>query len=239
MRVLVFDLIGKMAHFRKFYTNSSSLSYYFPPRTTLAGILAALLGLERDSYYEQFDESAFISLEIKTSLRKKVNVVNYLFVKSPADITGKEGGTQVPLEFVLPVRGVENIVYRVFFSHEDKNIYNLLKSTLENRIYKFPIYLGITELLARYSYVGEYEAEKITNHEGEITSVINTDYLEPETKLITLENIFIDRIPASFENGRKLKRVSNYLFRPDGGKIKVYAKEMYEIKELESLVIPM
>ncbi len=52
MKITVFDLYGKFAHFRKFYTNSSSLTYLIPPRTTIEGIIAALLGYERDSYYD-------------------------------------------------------------------------------------------------------------------------------------------------------------------------------------------
>ena len=49
MKIIVFDIKGKFAHFRKFYTNSSSLTYGIPPRTAICGILAAILGLERDS----------------------------------------------------------------------------------------------------------------------------------------------------------------------------------------------
>lgn len=55
MKIIIFELWGKFAHFRKFYTNSSSLSYSVPPRTTIEGIIAAILGYERDSYYEKFN----------------------------------------------------------------------------------------------------------------------------------------------------------------------------------------
>jgi CRISPR-associated protein Cas5h len=239
MKVLVFDLIGKTAHFRKFYTNSSSLSYYFPPRTTVAGIIAATLGLQRDSYYETFHENAFISVEIKTPLRKKTNVVNYLFVKSPSDVTGRSGGTQIPLEFVYPTHGVDNIIYRIFFHHEDDNIYNELKGVMQAGSYRFPIYLGITEMPARYVYVGEYEVEKLQNVAEEVTSVLRTDYLSEGVKLLAIENLFIDRMPATFENDRRVKRVSDYLFRPDGKTIKVTVKEVFKIRDLNSTVVPM
>ena len=51
MDLLVFDISGKFAHFRKYYTNSSSLTYLVPPRTSIYGLIAGILGLERDSYY--------------------------------------------------------------------------------------------------------------------------------------------------------------------------------------------
>ncbi|MBC7076121.1 MAG: CRISPR-associated protein Cas5, partial [Syntrophomonadaceae bacterium] len=55
MKVLIFDIKGRFAHFRKIYTNSSSLSYTLPPRTTVMGMIAAILGRERDTYYEEFN----------------------------------------------------------------------------------------------------------------------------------------------------------------------------------------
>ncbi|KPA09783.1 CRISPR-associated protein Cas5 domain protein, partial [Candidatus Magnetomorum sp. HK-1] len=39
LKILSFRLNGRFAHFRKFYTNSSSLSYFVPPRTAIIGML--------------------------------------------------------------------------------------------------------------------------------------------------------------------------------------------------------
>ena len=38
--LVAFTLAGPMAHFRKFYTTTSALTYLFPPRTTLMGLVA-------------------------------------------------------------------------------------------------------------------------------------------------------------------------------------------------------
>jgi len=54
MKLLIFDWKGRMGHFRKLDTNSSSLTYSFPSRTTIAGMIAGVLGYEKDSYYELF-----------------------------------------------------------------------------------------------------------------------------------------------------------------------------------------
>jgi CRISPR-associated protein, Cas5h family len=58
-----------MAHFRKVYSNSTSLSYYFPPRTTVLGIVAAALGLPRDSYYDKLNQLN-VGVSAVTPLRK-------------------------------------------------------------------------------------------------------------------------------------------------------------------------
>ncbi|NLA44693.1 MAG: CRISPR-associated protein Cas5, partial [Candidatus Cloacimonetes bacterium] len=51
-QVLELKLSGKFAHFRKFYTNASSLTYMLPPRTTVCGLLASMLQIPRDNYYD-------------------------------------------------------------------------------------------------------------------------------------------------------------------------------------------
>jgi CRISPR-associated protein Cas5h len=53
MEIISFDVGGKMAHFRKYYANNTALSYTVPPRTTLMGLLAAILGRGRDTYYKE------------------------------------------------------------------------------------------------------------------------------------------------------------------------------------------
>ena len=44
--VLVFDISGDMAMFRKPYTTTSLISYPFPPPTAIAGLLGAITGMD-------------------------------------------------------------------------------------------------------------------------------------------------------------------------------------------------
>lgn len=48
--ILVFDLWGDLGHFKKPYTTTSPLSYAFPPRPTVAGIISAIVGLKKEEY---------------------------------------------------------------------------------------------------------------------------------------------------------------------------------------------
>jgi CRISPR-associated protein Cas5h len=52
-KVLVFDIWSDYAHFRRGYTTTSPLTYPFPTRTALTGIVAAILGLEIDQGYRK------------------------------------------------------------------------------------------------------------------------------------------------------------------------------------------
>jgi CRISPR-associated protein Cas5h len=51
---LVVDVWSDYAHFRKPYTTSSPLTFAFPPRTALAGLVAAIVGLGKEEYLEHF-----------------------------------------------------------------------------------------------------------------------------------------------------------------------------------------
>ena len=45
--IVSFRYHAKFGHFRKPYSNVSSLSYPFPPRTALAGLIGAILGVPK------------------------------------------------------------------------------------------------------------------------------------------------------------------------------------------------
>ncbi|MDK2946102.1 MAG: CRISPR-associated protein Cas5h [Geotoga sp.] len=240
MKILVFDLIGKAAHFRKFYTNSSSLSYYFPPKTTLAGLIAGILGFERDSYYEYFGDKAKIGVKLVTPVRKKINTVNYLMIKKGESknlsyFRGLRNRTLVPVEFVFP-KSTENLIYRVYFSHEDESLNEKLKERLKNKKFVYPPYLGITELLANINYIGEFEVDQITEYKLEVSTVLKTEFFK---KILKLDNIQRDRVPESFGKDREIKKISDYVFSPDGINISIEKSEnanFYFLKEEDEII---
>jgi CRISPR-associated protein Cas5h len=55
-RAVSFTVTGGWAHFRRVDANRTKMTYRLPPRTTVAGLCAAVLGRDRDSYYELFGE---------------------------------------------------------------------------------------------------------------------------------------------------------------------------------------
>ena len=58
MNFLIFKLQGDFAHFKRHYTTTSPLSFDFPPRTVLSGLVGAILGLSKypqdSNYYLKF-----------------------------------------------------------------------------------------------------------------------------------------------------------------------------------------
>lgn len=122
MKVLSLRLCGKMAHFCRYYSNSSALSYSVPPRTTITGILAGLLGYERDSYYERFDlDQCQIALANAAPIKKSVQKLNLLMIKTLSDANGsQENHSQCATELVLPQNIRTGMLdYHIWIHHQD------------------------------------------------------------------------------------------------------------------------
>lgn len=227
-KVLVFDIMGPMAHFRKYYTNSSSLSYMVPPRTVVIGLIAGILGFpsekhtgsKKDIYYEKFNyDNCFVAVSNKTKIRKIMQTVNYLKITRINQVNGSGGGTQIPLEILLSERNQE-VIYRVYFSHRNKSIYDALKNRLKDHMFVYPPYLGLTEFLASIKYIGEGNLEKNLKEELEIASVckikeIELDFTDRKLQYIT------EKMPTSFLNDRTPLEPAEYVSEINGGCIKI------------------
>ena len=211
--VLVFDLTGPMAHFRKYYTNTSALTYGFPPRTALMGVVAAVLGFERDSYYEKLDRGRF-AVAVKVPPRRLFQTVNYVRTKRE-DLPllrrlGRVSGTQTPLEFLFPGGEYRSLRFRVFFGHPDGGLVREAAARLREGRPCFPLYLGLTECLASASYVnlfgpGDYEPLPPGTPVA-LTSVLNAAHLEKvDFPAVSTVRLLRERAPYSFGPGRTLR----------------------------------
>lgn len=211
--VLVFDLTGPMAHFRKYYTNTSALTYGFPPRTVLMGTMAAVLGLERDSYYERLDGGRF-AVAVKAPARRLLQTVNYVRTKKE-DLNlmrrlQRVPGTQTPLEFLLPGGEQRVLRFRVFFAHPDGELMREAAVRVREGRPFFPLYLGLTECPAAIRYVGfagpgDYE-NLPPGTPVSLTSVVSASHLEKmDLSLMGRARMVRERAPHSFGPGRTLR----------------------------------
>ena len=120
-KLLAFDIWGDYGYFRRGYTTTSTISYPFPSRTTISGLISGILGLERDSYYDIFDENnSKIGLRILNPI-KKVNInLNYLNTKSKEGFrlayNNDSKRVRVSAQFL------KNPKYRIYVSLNDKKL---------------------------------------------------------------------------------------------------------------------
>lgn len=215
MKFLIFDVEGKYAHFRKFYTNTSSLSYLVPSRTVVMGIVAAILGRERDSYYEELSSDNFyIAVQKLFKTYKIVQTVNYIKATGAKELMEPKEHTQVPIEILAGCESSANfnVGFRIFATHNDPRVYSELKSKLEQSNFEYPVYLGSAPFLASVKYRGEFEAENCKDEFVQVSTVIDTNLVE-SLVLTCAENLALvkDRMPCDFDSERYATNVKTYI----------------------------
>lgn len=226
-KVLVFDIWGDYAHFRRIETTTSPLTYSIPTVTALSGIVSAVVGLERDSYYEFFSkENAKFAIRILQPI-KKVRINLSLIDTSRGfylwDIK-ENPRTLIPFEFV------KNPEYRIYVWLKNGKLYDELKEFLENHKTFYTPYLGISGLIANFSFIGEFKniVLKKTSKEEKIHSVIRRDRME----IVVEDGIYgLERIPMVMNKDRVVQEYVDILYEMNARELKIKEGEFYKVGE--------
>jgi len=213
MEILSFDIKGKFAHFRKFHGNNTALSYSIPPRTTIIGLLASILGLEKDSYYKDLnDYNLKVGIRIINPIKKNFHRLNFLSIKTKADFRGSNGRVQTPFEVITGFDIKKDLVcYRIYLAggvsdYVFKNIKNNILN--EKQHHSFNLSLGIAGFNANIDNIKIYDAkEKVANQKSILLhSGVNSDQIEQlffEDNDFSFNHIEEELMPADFEGGAK------------------------------------
>jgi len=219
-KVLVFSIKGKTAHFKKYYSNKSSLTYKIPSRTVLMGMVASILKYSRDNYYDELSPAnAKFGLKIKKPGSTHFECMNYL----------KEGGghTQVRLQLLLPKEN--NLEYKVYFTHKDEKIINELKNKIQNKKLGYGVFFGQRQFRANIDFnyiIDDINIEE--NYKGEIATLTYKNNVK-DFKAGNNLDLIIDSMPISFkksQNGREPQSIKEILYEENGGKLKGKFKEI-------------
>ncbi len=236
MRVLVFDLYGDLAHFRKYYTTTSPLTFSFPPPPTIAGILGAIYGASRDDYLDIFGyENCKIALRILNPIKKVrmgINLVNtkdnryFLLIKKK----NHEPRIQIFTEFVkLPK-------YRVYFWHQDNKILDKLITMIKSHQSFYTVSLGLSELLADFNFIGIYEAQEVKNSKAEINTIISmSNLLDKHIEIQPDKKYFKEKIPIKMTHERVVEIYDDVIFELEGKTIKALLKTFYQLENGENI----
>lgn len=239
MQVLAFHLMGKMAHFRKYYSNSTALSYYLPPVVTVKGILAGLLGRERDSYYTEFsDDVCKIAVGIGAKARKITQAMNLLKVENSGDLNGSSrpskkvygaNHTQNDTEWIAPENFQTGaLCYPVRFWHKD----DTLMAELAEKLCSFPRAYGsegISLALGSAQCLGWIENAKLLETEQMQSDCLKTRFAVPTSAVkgldrsVSLRNISLlkEETMVEFDAKRRIteKSKQNILISDNGTSI--------------------
>ena len=226
--VIVFDLWGDYAHFRKYFTTTSPLTFSLPPRTVLMGLMGAVCGLKKEEYIKVFaGDQARLAVSI-CHPTKKVRVAENFIDTKTALLMGKiRNRTQIRLELVKDPR------YRVYVSLKNKALHDLLKGMLAAHKCVYTPYLGISELIANFSYVGEYATEaRAPDKHVNIVSALNADLIRD----LTIEDnkeYFSEVMPCDMAEDRSVTRYSKIVYERNGQSVKARVTECLELEKGE------
>lgn len=229
-KILTFDVWADYAHFRKFYTTTSPLTFSFPTRTALCGLIGAIVGLEKkgNEYLKYFSfNEAFIGVRIINPVKKVMIAQNLIHTKDARGpgmnlITQR---TQIRFEFLKSPK------YRIYFAYAgNKEILKKLKQYLfEHKSVYTPV-LGLSENIADFKFIGEFEFEiKHSNEYVPIQTVVPLGQVSDDygTKFDYDAEYFSERHALMLTTDRVVAKYDDILFERNGEPIEIKLKGNY------------
>lgn len=230
-RCLSLTVRGPWGHFRRVEGNVVKQTYRVMPRTTVAGFLAAVLGIERDGYYDLFAPGrSAIAIEPVRELRTLNMPVNALSTAAEnlKSLNGR-GKLSVKLPDPTDLRQQHNYevlvdpAYRIDVALADSETYRKLQRTLEAGRSHYVPSLGLSEHLANISFHGEFTIEAgpddtVVAVDSTVPNAVDDVVLDSDTRC------GIEESPAFMttdSGGRTTTAFTSYAYNQDAGPLQV------------------
>lgn len=228
---LSFTVSGPWAHFRRIEGNIVKQTYRIMPRTTVAGLVAAMLGIARDEYYDLFAPGdSLVAVEPTTAIRTLNMPMNTLSTAGEdMRSLNPRGNVSVKLPNPTKPRQQHNYevlvdpAYRIDLWLADEERYRDLRATLASGRSHYVPSLGLSEHLAEIEYHGEMEIEAgARSSEVQVDSAVPgvTDQIIPDPSI----RHQMEQSPAFMETdagGRTTSAFAAYAYNPDAGPLSV------------------
>lgn len=230
-RCLSLTVRGPWGHFRRIEGNVVKQTYRVIPRTTVAGLFAAVLGIERDGYYELFGpERSAIAIEPLCELRT-INIPMNTLSTAAGDMWSLNSRGKISLKLPNPTKlrqqhNYEVLVepaYRIDVALANEERYDQLHEMLAAGKSHYIPSLGLSEHLAEIEFHGEFSVETGPDEEPvEVDSAapnaIDDIVLDAETRCGIEESpAFMTADPG----GRTTSGFTEYAYNPDAGSLTV------------------
>lgn len=230
-RCLSLTVRGPWGHFRRVEGNVVKQTYRIIPRTTVSGLLAAVLGLGRDEYYDVFGpESSAIAIQPAAELRTVNMPMNTLSTaKSDLESLNPRGKISVRLPDPSKLRQQHNYevlvepAYRIDVALDDEETYRTLREYLDAGRSHYVPSLGLSEYLAEITYHGEFTVE-----DGPSDERVSVDSAVPDAVDDVVmgqgTRFQVERSPAFMTTdpgGRTTTAFTTYTYNPDADPLDV------------------
>jgi len=231
MKTIIFDLWGDWAHFKKFYTTASPLSFHFPPVTALKGVIGSILGLGKEKsdthFYLKELEGLYCAVQILRPIKTFRMGYNWIETK------GAKYLSRIPAEkgrYQTVIETVKDPAYRIYVAHPvNDSLIQKLENLIKEHCCVYTPYLGISEHLANFQYISTV---KVVPRE--------VDYYVPMHTVISLENIRdLEGKGVMIQEGRVYQRDRIPVAMNEERVVTRYESVLYEMNAKEILVQPV
>lgn len=198
-RIIAFDLWGDYAHYKKIFATTTALTYPIPVKTSLYGLVGAIVGLDKgdNAYLKHFRaEDCRVGIKILRPLAFQRININLRAVFGSMKPTDNRKPTL--MEFVY------RPAYRIYVTHRNADLLSDLQGRLIEKRSVFTPCLGLANLLANFEWVGE---AAYTEVETKDYTAIHT--VIPRRRLVRLNP------SMAFTEGNRIIEISQYALEMD------------------------
>jgi CRISPR-associated protein Cas5h len=224
LKLLSFDVESPFAVFKTPDSNRGFLTFPFPPKTSIIGLLGAIFGPggSRNSIYskDHFLSKTSIALQImkksqilgfRTNLTQTRNIINIpkkrnSFIYYPRNL---ERGLRTPSSVPL----LQDVHFRLFVKL-DSNHRDELRERLLNHEFYYPVYCGRANMLANISFIGEVVIEENKDHNIELITICRSEQIKSikDGPMSIIMNVPMDYNHIKENDLVELSKISNILY---------------------------
>jgi CRISPR-associated protein Cas5h len=212
---IAFEIKGPIALYRKPYTTTSTVSYPIPTPTSVAGLIAAILGIENNS--DENSAASFYWHQMKGT-RITIQRLNHTSWFTAALNFWNTKNPQKNIHNRISHQFVRNPYYRIFV---DGNLSNRLGNQLADGQYYYTPCLGTAYALAETHFLGEFDPVKPSlQDEIEVHSVLPlSSQAETHINFLGTHGIMKDTFPFRLDDTRQVIESITLLYpsSPDRG----------------------
>lgn len=252
-KLLIFDISSEYGHFRKFNTTTSPLTYSFPTRPAIAGLIGAIIGIERETGTNKYKEGSVplpellsrqntsIAVQLQAPVKKTnigfnlVSTKNFrdYFNINDKDAKGsiKDSYRRTQIEFEL----LKNPSFRIFISWENKDLFQKLIENVKQNKTHFTPYLGLSQFMAQLTFVDVCQAELIESDDYEdVVTAINLSKVKGDDPVrfdYEYGRYTSDTMPIEMRADRIVTDFADVLVETNGKPTRAKLKEIYRTQD--------
>jgi CRISPR-associated protein Cas5h len=228
MRVVCFRYSGKYGHFLRAEANANGITYPFPPRTALLGLVGAVLGLEKDEPQVRLaDAKLAVGGVPPQRFWHKTNVRKDPPAPLPFAVKARDKGTSSEQRnFRFPQEWLWRPDFRVWAALPGDD-HAELADRLRERRWHFTPSLGLAFLFADLEFVAESDAEPLPD--GMHTVVSLSPHRPEPTPVEAGLGLVSLRMPATATADRMFTH-KGYWFEHKGRPFPVRAADAWRIR---------